>query len=146
MLSPRLFSGLFGLVLVSIVLGCGKSEPTAANPPNTGGPPGPPMGGPPGPGGPGFAKANSGNDVFDQKCANCHSVGDPDATAGQPKGKKGGPNLSKAGADPAHTVDWLTAYIKDPKSQKPDSKMPKFEGKLDADQIKSVAEFLAAKK
>jgi cytochrome c oxidase subunit 2 len=129
MLSPRLSGCLIGLVFASFILGCGKTEPT---PDNT----------TPGPGGPGFAK--SGNDVFDQHCAKCHSFGEP--PPGGSKGKRGGPSLSKVGADPAHSADWIAAYIKDPHAQKPGSKMPKFEGKLDAEQIKSVAEFLAAKK
>ncbi len=58
-----------------------------------------------------------------------------------------GPDLAKVGADPEHTVDWLTKFIKDPNSVKERSRgMPKFDGKLNDDDIKMVAEYLATLK
>ena len=63
-------------------------------------------------------------------------------------GKKGGraPNLAKVAADPVHTTDWLAEHVKNPKAHKPESKMPPFEGKLSADELKSVTEFLSTLK
>ena len=134
MIDVRSLSIATGLCLTVIISGCGKSEPSNGD----GGEPAPiagPGGGPPG---------TSGNAVFDRNCAKCHSVGGAGAIApGGPKGKKGAPNLSKVGADPAHTVEWLADYIKDPTTQKPDSKMPKFENKLKPEEIRNVAEFLS---
>jgi cbb3-type cytochrome oxidase cytochrome c subunit len=57
-----------------------------------------------------------------------------------------GPDLSKAGSDPKHTQPWLIAYIKDPKSQKPRSRMPKFEGKLQDGEIGNIADYVGSLK
>jgi mono/diheme cytochrome c family protein len=57
-----------------------------------------------------------------------------------------GPDLGKVGANPDHTVEWLIAFIKNPKASKPQSRMPGFEGKLSDDDIKTVAEYLASLK
>jgi mono/diheme cytochrome c family protein len=83
----------------------------------------------------------SGNAVFDGKCANCHAVLAPSGGAGP---KKKGPNLSKIGGE--HDAEWIASYVKDPKSKKPNSTMPEFGSKLSADEVKSVSDFLAAKK
>jgi mono/diheme cytochrome c family protein len=83
----------------------------------------------------------SGNAVFDSKCANCHAVLAPSGEAGL---KKKGPNLSKIGGE--HDTEWIASYVKDPKSKKPNSKMPEFGSKLSADEVKSVSDFLAGKK
>ena len=58
--------------------------------------------------------------------------------------KKGGPNLSKVGA--TRTPEWLTDHVKDPKTHKPDSKMPEFGSKLSAEDLKSVTDFMAGLK
>jgi cbb3-type cytochrome oxidase cytochrome c subunit len=52
------------------------------------------------------------------------------------------PDLGKVGNDPVHTVDWLTKYIRKPKSVDPDSTMPSFEGKLKDDDLRALAEYL----
>jgi cytochrome c553 len=45
------------------------------------------------------------------------------------------------------TADWLADYIRDPKSRRPDARlMPAFGDKMSADEIRSLAEWLAAKK
>ncbi|MGE5191155.1 MAG: c-type cytochrome [Deltaproteobacteria bacterium] len=67
---------------------------------------------------------------------------------GAPFGPRGmmprGPDLGKAGANPEHTVEWLMAFIKNPKAGKPQSRMPPFEGKLSEDDLKAIAEYLAS--
>jgi mono/diheme cytochrome c family protein len=72
-------------------------------------------------------------------CGNCHAMGGEKDT-----GK--GPSLAAVGKDEKHTVDWLVEHIKNPKAHVPDSKMPGFEGKIDAATIKQIAEFLATLK
>jgi mono/diheme cytochrome c family protein len=124
----RSFSLLVGLLVLLVVSGCGKSEPSGTGspaPPN-------PMAGPGGP--------SSGNGVFDMNCANCHAV-----TAPESGGKKRkGPNLSKVGA--TRSKEWLADHVKNPTTHKPGSTMPPFEQKLSADDIKSVSEFMASLK
>ncbi len=45
------------------------------------------------------------------------------------------------------TPEWLAAYIKDPKSRRPDAKlMPAFGKEMNDLEIRSLAEWLAAKK
>src|SRR5262245_2624135 len=114
--------------LLGAVFGCGKE--TA---PTSGGDPAIAGGGP--------AEGGSGNALFDQNCANCHSLS---GSTGGPKRK--GPDLSKVGAAPDHTADWIAEHIKNPKMHKPGSGMPPFEGKLKPEEIKQLADFLAAKK
>jgi cbb3-type cytochrome oxidase cytochrome c subunit len=58
----------------------------------------------------------------------------------------GGPDLGQVAKDPAHTPEWLTQYIQDPKSVKADSKMPKFEGKMSEEDLKALVEYLASLK
>jgi cbb3-type cytochrome oxidase cytochrome c subunit len=57
-----------------------------------------------------------------------------------------GPNLSKTGANPEHTAEWFVKFIKDPKSIKPQSRMPPFEGKLSDDDLGTLAEYLVGLK
>jgi cytochrome c553 len=86
--------------------------------------------------------------LFDAHCAKCH------AQAGQPGGPgvggSRGPDLSKIGSAPGRTADYLADYIRDPKnpnSKRPDAKlMPAFAGKLSDEEIRSLAEYLAAMK
>jgi cytochrome c1 len=54
--------------------------------------------------------------------------------------------LSHVGADPKDTIEWLTAFIKDPKAAKPQSRMPGFAGKFSEADLESLAEFLASLK
>lgn len=62
---------------------------------------------------------DKGKEVFDgKKCGLCHTV---DGSGG----KKGG-DLSDVGDK--RDADWLTKYLKDPKSLMPEAKMPAFRG------------------
>jgi cbb3-type cytochrome oxidase cytochrome c subunit len=62
-----------------------------------------------------------------------------------PRGKGGrrAPDLGKVGRDPAHTAEWLAAYVRDPKSQKPDSGMPPYDGKINDSDLRALAQYLA---
>src|SRR6266508_438358 len=106
---PRVLNWLVALSSLLAILGCGQTEPTAADVP---------------PLNPNAMGAPSGNAVFDKKCANCHSVTSP--TMGGPKRK--GPNLSKVGSE--RSVEWLADHVKNPQSHEPGSKMPEFASKL----------------
>jgi Ca2+-binding EF-hand superfamily protein len=57
-----------------------------------------------------------------------------------------GPDLGNVGQDPAHTVDWFKAQIRNPKSHKPKARMPAFEGKIKEDDLNALAEYLASLK
>jgi mono/diheme cytochrome c family protein len=104
------------VVCFCVLAGCGKGDPAATGPKVT----------------------------FDQNCANCHAqAGEP---GGPGRGGSKGPNLSKIGAEPGRTADWLADFIRDPKSKRADAKMPGFGGKLKDEQIRELAEWLAAKK
>jgi predicted Zn finger-like uncharacterized protein len=80
----------------------------------------------------------AGQAVFQKSCARCHTV-----IAG---GRSRAPNLSKVGADPAHTVAWFEALIRNPESQKPGARMPPFEGKISDTDLRALAEYLASLK
>src|SRR5579863_3704490 len=69
-------------------------------------------GGPGGPGGPGMGPGGP-------------PGGGP---GGRGPGGPGGraPDLGKVGDDAEHTVEWLAAFVRDPKSQKADARMPAF--------------------
>jgi len=101
---------------------CHKVNGAGVGGPQMGGPPGGGPGGPPGPGGPG--------------------PGGP----GGPGGGRG-PDLGKVGSDPEHTVDWFIKYVRDPKSFKPNSRMPaQPEAKISDADLRLVAEYLASLK
>jgi mono/diheme cytochrome c family protein len=77
--------------------------------------------------------------VFDVHCSKCHAI--------DGSGRKGkGPDLSHVGSEPGRTAEWLAEHIRDPKSHKPTSTMPGFAGKLDDQQIKTLADYLAGLK
>jgi cbb3-type cytochrome oxidase cytochrome c subunit len=65
---------------------------------------------------------------------------------GGPGGGRRGPNLAKVGADPVHTREWLMVYIRDPKSKKPDSRMPPFGNQINDDDLGALADYLASLK
>jgi mono/diheme cytochrome c family protein len=125
-------TGAIALALLFCVLaGCDKKS-TGGNTP--------PAEPPPGPTGPGVASGPQG--LYDQHCAKCHPSGGA-AEGGLRKGMKG-PNLTKIGAE--HDADWIAEHIRNPRGHEPGSRMPQFEGKLKPEEIRSLAEFLAAKK
>lgn len=101
----------------------------------------------------------AGRKVFDANgCARCHTVGggapgvevpgeggpDGPVPGGGMKGRARGPDLATVGRD--HTVDWLGEHVRDPRSHKPDSRMPPFGGKLKPDDLRALAEYLASLK
>jgi len=57
-----------------------------------------------------------------------------------------GPDLGKVGANPDHTVEWFVKFIKDPSSVKERARMPKFEGRINDDDLTALAEYLASLK
>jgi mono/diheme cytochrome c family protein len=57
-----------------------------------------------------------------------------------------GPDLGNAGQDPDHTVDWFKAYIQNPKSKKPNARMPSFQGKIKDEDLTALADYLASLK
>jgi mono/diheme cytochrome c family protein len=75
------------------------------------------------------AWAADGEQIYNQKCKACHSIGG----VGGPMAKTGGA-LDDVGAK--HDGDWLHAYLKDPKSKIPNAKMPKMNlSDADADAV-----------
>jgi mono/diheme cytochrome c family protein len=132
--------GLVLAVLTCVIgVGCNKKAPTPSGnvaagptiPPNVGG----------------SVASNPGRAIFDaQRCANCHSMGGGPETVAREGKKNKGPDLAKVGADPAHTKDWLAAYIRDPKSQNPASHMPPFGSKISDDDLGKLADYLASLK
>ena len=149
---------LFFLAALAVA-GCEKkvSAPTSAGPIPA------PQGGMPGggaavaeklPGGPEFA---AGKKLYaDNNWARCHKLGEtggapmggpPGGMKGGPGGMGSGPELTMTGANPAHTPEWLSAHIRDPKAHSPQSRMPATgpDRLSDAD-LKVLAEYLAGRK
>ena len=95
--------------------------------------------------GPDKPAASGPEGLYDHHCARCH------ARAGEPQGPSlggsKGPDLTHIGSAKGMTVEWLTSYIRNPKSVRPDAKMmPAFEGEMREAEIRSLAEWLAARK
>jgi mono/diheme cytochrome c family protein len=83
--------------------------------------------------------------LYDFHCARCHArAGEP---GGPSLGGSVGPDLSRVGSNRGMTADWLAAYIRNPKSMRPDARvMPAFEGEMTEEQIRLLAGFLMKKK
>ena len=75
--------------------------------------------------------------VYEKKCKTCHSV----AGVGGPKADKGGP---LDGMSKKHDEAWLRGYLADPKSKKPDAKMPKLT--IAPDEMDSLVKYLLSLK
>jgi hypothetical protein len=100
-----------------------------------------PPGGPPGPGGTPSGTGPGGPDGA--------PPGGPGGPGGPPGRGPGGfgraPDLGKVGAEPEHTVEWLMAFVRDPKSKKADARMPSFPSeKIGDENLKALAEYLAS--
>jgi mono/diheme cytochrome c family protein len=113
---------LFALALTALICtqpGCGKSGADS-----------PPIGDP--------------KVLFDMHCAKCHAqTGEP----GGPKlGSSKGPNLTHIGSETGRNADGIARYIRDPKSLSSDARMPKFEGVMKEEEIRTLAEYLAGRK
>lgn len=90
--------------------------------------------------------SGDGRQVFETQCARCHSPAGG-GSGGKGKGRGKGPDLSGIGSDARHTVESITTYVRDPKSVKPDSRMPAFgTSRISADDLRSLATFLKAQK
>ncbi len=83
--------------------------------------------------------------LYEFHCARCHArAGEP---GGPTVGGSKGPDLAHIGSATGMTVDWLTEYISNPQSKRPKVRiMPAFGEQLSQEQIRSLAEWLAAKK
>jgi mono/diheme cytochrome c family protein len=115
-----------GLGVLIGIAGCKKSGPSAAATPPT--------------------QVTSARPIFDQNCAKCHALPGSTPSADGKGGRGKGPDLTRVGADSTHTVDWIAEHIRNPKTHKPDSRMPSFDGKLSPADIRALAEMLAAMK
>ena len=81
----------------------------------------------------------AGKAVFDSNgCVRCHVVGG--------HGGRMGPDLTRVGADPTHTPEWLAQHVKNPKSQNPGSRMPAFEGRISDKDLLALGAYLAGLK
>jgi mono/diheme cytochrome c family protein len=78
-------------------------------------------------------------------CVNCHSIGGGAAAATSGKGRMKGPDLAIVARDPEHTPEWLTEYIRNPKSKKTESRMPP-QSRISDDDLRSVVEYLSSLK
>jgi quinol-cytochrome oxidoreductase complex cytochrome b subunit/cytochrome c553 len=74
--------------------------------------------------------------VYGAWCAGCHII--------DGEGVKTGPDLTQIGEK--HDAKWLQSWIADPEAIKADADMPAFGDRLDPDELKAVADFLAARK
>jgi mono/diheme cytochrome c family protein len=70
-------------------------------------------------------------------CVRCHSVD------GTEEGLRG-PELSKVGADPLHTPQWLAQHIRNPQNHNPQSRMPRFEGRITQDELLALSAYLSS--
>ena len=124
--------------LLALGAGCKKEEEYVPNPKGNPMPEVKGGGGPP-------RMPSQGELVFGQKgCARCHSVG---GTSGGPPGKKMGPDLSKVGADPAHTPEWFAEFIRNPHGKNPESKMPPHdESKISEQEMATLVKYLSSLK
>ena len=126
---------------------CGRCHPLPGMGPSfammgRGGPGG--FSGGPGPGGPGGAPPGGPGGA------------PPAGPGGPPPGGPGGfggggpgrpPDLSKLGADPEHTVEWIAEHVRNPKAHKPESRMPAYgEDRINNEDLQALAEFLASLK
>jgi mono/diheme cytochrome c family protein len=85
------------------------------------------------------ALAAAGKAVFDANgCARCHSIG------GQ--GGRMGPDLTRVGAEPGHTPQWLVEHVKNPKRHNPSSRMPAFEGRISDRDLLALGAYLGSLK
>ena len=155
-----------GLALVSLLglsTGCQKAVTTFAGPPELGSVQMAGAGGP--------AKefdATTPPHVAGKKalvannCFRCHAVngaragGGGGAPGGPPGGPGGppagammgggrGPDLGSVGKDSEHTVDWIMKFVRDPKSVKPEARMPA-QSRISDEDLRAVAEYLASLK
>ena len=127
------------LAVMSVVLGAGCNKNADAPAPAASPGPYPATAAGPTPSSPGEA-------VFQTHCSKCHTTTGPAPVSELPKGKTEKLDLAGLGADPAHTREWLVAFVKDPRSQRPGARMPKFGGKIGDDDLEKLADYLLSLK
>ncbi len=69
-------------------------------------------------------------------CAACHAIG------GQ--GGKNGPDLTKTGANPAHSLDWFDVQITNPKAHNAGSAMPAFDSSIKGKDRTALAVYMTS--
>jgi mono/diheme cytochrome c family protein len=85
----------------------------------------------------------SGKRIYDSlDCSRCHSIGGSPG-GGKMKGGRG-PDLSRVGTNPSHTVEWISEHIRNPRSHRANSRMPGYEEKISREDLRSLAEYLAS--
>jgi len=81
----------------------------------------------------------AGMKVYNAKgCGSCHKIGDT--------GGETGPALDSTGVDPKHTAKWFAEQIKNPKSHKPDSNMPKYDDKIKGKDLDNLVAYMVSLK
>lgn len=113
---------------------------------------------------PGGAEYAVGKKVYaDNNCVRCHKLGEtggggpegmkdgpPSGGPGGGKGPRGGmkgPDLTKVGAAPEHTKQWLSDHVRDPKAHKPQSRMPaNGPEKINEADLSALADYLTSRK
>ena len=80
----------------------------------------------------------AGKKVYDANgCAGCHAIGET--------GGKAGPELTKVGADPKHTSEWLAKAVVNNKSVHPDSTMPPYD-QIKGKDLTNIVAYMASLK
>lgn len=155
-------ASFLGLSMV-LLAGCKEDDPgPGKGGPGPGGPPGGPPGGfPPMPPMPLEEKEPhaAGKRVYNANgCMKCHSMGGGQAgfpmppmppmggPPNMPPMPNQGPDLAKVASKPERNVDWFIAFLNNPSKDNPEARMPPFEGKIQADDLRALAEFLASLK
>ena len=83
------------------------------------------------------AHAAGAPEVYEKKCKLCHSVGGEGGKQAEKGGKLDGVGSKRDAA-------WLKAYIEDPKSKMPDTKMPKM--KLAPEELDALVAYMQSLK
>lgn len=71
-------------------------------------------------------------------CKNCHAI------AGE--GGKGGPDLTKVGAEASHTPKWLEVQVVNPKAHNDSSTMPSYEESIKGKDLTALVAYLSSLK
>ena len=81
----------------------------------------------------------TGKTVFTSNgCTRCHTM--------DGQGGRMGPELTHAGADSAHTAQWISDFVKNPKVTKPNTRMPAFGDKIKESDLSALGAYLASLK
>ncbi len=97
---------------------------------------------------PGGAEFAVGKKVYaDNNCARCHKLGETGGGPSGPGGAMSGPDLTKVGADLERTKQWLADHVRNPKSHKPQSRMPASgPEKINDGDLSALADYLVSRK